>query len=95
MHELFDVYHEMDISQFFKYFESLRTCTAFQLLLERNNITLQSLSMKTGISVSTLKSLKNGSRDFKNLNGYYLEIIAHYLNVEMQTLLGNITLDIL
>lgn len=94
MHELYGVYHEMDMTQFYQYFESLRQKNTFTLFLKEKCLSLKSLSEKTGISVSTLKSLKEGKRDFKNLKSSYLEKISHYLGVEMQTLLGEITLEI-
>lgn len=94
MHELYGVYHEMDVTQFYKYFESLRQKNIFTIFLKEKELTLKSLSEKTGISVATLKALKEGKRDFANLKSSYLEKISHYLGVEMQTLLGEITLEI-
>ena len=94
MHELYGVYHEMDVTQFYRYFESLRERNIFSIFLKEKELTLKALSDKTGISVATLKSLKEGKRDFKNLKSSYLEKISHYLGVEMQTLLGEITLEI-
>lgn len=93
MHELYVPYHEMDARQLFKYFEELRQTNAFTLLLKEREMSLKTLSSKTEISAATLKALKEGKRDFKNLNSEYLEKIAHYLGCEMQTLLGNITLE--
>ena len=94
MHELYGAYHEMDVTQFYKYFEELRQKNIFAIFLKEKELTLKSLSEKTGISVATLKALKEGKRDFKNLKSSYLEKISHYLGVEMQTLLGEITLEI-
>lgn len=94
MHELYVPYHEMSVHHLFQYFEELRKTNVFTLLLKDREMSLKTLSSKTGISVATLKSLKEGKRDFKNLNGAYLEKIAHYLGCEMQTLLENITLEI-
>ena len=86
--------YAMDVIHFYKYFESLRSINTFSIFLQRNNLTLKKLSEKTNISISTLKSLKEGQRDIKNLKSSYLEKISHYLGIEMQTLLGEITLDI-
>jgi DNA-binding Xre family transcriptional regulator len=94
MHELYEVYHEMDVTQFYRYFESLKEKNTFEIFLKEKELTLKALSNKTGISVSTLKALKEGKRDFVNLKSSYLEKISHYLGVEMQTLLGEITLEI-
>ena len=94
MHQLYGVYHEMDVTQFYRYFESLREKNTFSIFLKEKELTLKALSDKTGISVATLKSLKEGKRNFKNLKSSYLEKISHYLGVEMQTLLGEITLEI-
>ena len=94
MHELFVLYHEMDVNQFYEYFESLTKRNVFSILLKEKQISLNALSKKTGISVTTLKALKEGQRDIKKLNGTYLERISHYLDVDMQTLLGQITLEI-
>lgn len=94
MHRLYVAYHEMDITHLFQYFEELRKTNTFTMLLKDREMSLKTLSIKTGISLPTLKALKEGKRDFKNLNSGYLEKIAHYLGCEMQTLLGNITLEI-
>lgn len=94
MHQLYGVYHEMDVTQFYRYFELLREKNMFEIFLKEKVATLKSLSEKTEISLSTLKALKEGKRDFKNLKSSYLEKISHYLGIEMQTLLGEITLEI-
>ena len=94
MHELFEAYHEMDVTQFYRYFESLREKNTFEIFLKEKDVTLMALSRQTGISVATLKALKQGKRDFRNLKSSYLEKISHYLGAEMQTLLGEITLEI-
>ena len=94
MHQLYEVYHEMDVTLFFKYFESIKQINIFAIFLKEKKLTLKMLSEKSGISISTLKALKEGKRDFRNLKSSYLEKISHYLGVEMQTLLGEITLEI-
>ena len=94
MHQLYELYHEMDINHFFKHFETLKTKNIFTIFLKEKDLTLKKFSEKSGIPISTLKALKEGKRDFINLKGSYLEKISHYLGVEMQTLLGEITLEI-
>ena len=94
MHELYDVYHEIDVIQFYKYFESLKEKNIFSIFLKEKELTLRTLSEKSGIAISTLKALKEGKRDFINLKSSYLEKISHYLGTQMQTLLGEITLEI-
>ena len=95
MHELYPLYHEMDIVQFYAYFELERKKSTFVIFLKEKGMTLKELSQKTNISISTLKALKEGKREFSNLKSSYLEKIAHYLDVEMTSLLENITLELL
>lgn len=94
MHELYSLYHEMDIIQFYSYFELERKKSTFAIFLKEKGMTLKELSQKTNISISTLKALKEGKREFANLKSSYLEKIAHYLDVEMTSLLENITLEL-
>ena len=94
MHSQFDLYHEMDDCQFYKYFESLLKDNLLSVFLKKKGMSAVSLANKSGISISTIRALKEGKRDLNKLQASFLEKIASCLGVKMKSLIRPLNLDI-
>lgn len=94
MERQYALYHEMDEGQFDEYFESLLKENILSKIMSKKSITSVALSKKTNISLSTIRSLKEGKRDIRKISADKLEKIATSLNIKLRTLLYPITLDI-
>jgi len=94
MERQYALYHEMDEGQFDEYFESLLKENILSKIMSKKSITSVALSNKTNISLSTIRSLKEGKRDIHKISADKLEKIATSLNIKLRTLLYPITLDI-
>lgn len=94
MERQYALYHEMDEGQFDEYFESLLKENILSKIMSKKSITSVLLAKKTGISLSTIRSLKEGKRDIHKISADKLEKIAAALNIKLRTLLYPITLDI-
>lgn len=94
MERQYALYHEMDEGQFDEYFESLLKENILSKIMSKKSITSVLLAKKTGISLSTIRSLKEGKRDIHKISADKLEKIATALNIKLRTLLYPITLDI-
>ena len=91
----YKLYHEMDISNFYEYFESLlKEETLFSRFLKTKKISAVKLASLTGISLSTIRSIKEGKRDIKRMQVGLIENIAATLNINVRSLLCPITLVI-
>lgn len=94
MERQYALYHEMDEGQFDEYFESLLKENILSKIMSKKSITSVLLAKKTDISLSTIRSLKEGKRDIHKIGADKLEKIATALNIKLRTLLYPITLDI-
>lgn len=94
MERQYALYHEMDEGQFDEYFESLLKENILSKIMSKKSITSVALAKKTNISLSTIRSLKEGKRDIHKISADKLEKIATSLNIKLRTLLYPITLDI-
>lgn len=94
MERQYALYHEMDEGQFDEYFESVLKENILSKIMSKKSITSVALSKKTNISLSTIRSLKEGKRDIRKIGADKLEKIATALNIKLRTLLYPITLDI-
>ncbi len=94
MERQYALYHEMDEGQFDEYFESLLKENILSKIMSKKSITSVLLAKKTDISLSTIRSLKEGKRDIRKISADKLEKIATALNIKLRTLLYPITLDI-
>lgn len=94
IHSQFDLYHEMDASQFDKYFESLLKENPLSIFLKKKKMNSVDLANKTNISISTIRSLKEGKRDLNKLQASYLEKIATSLGIKMKSLIRPLNLEI-
>lgn len=94
MERQYALYHEMDEGQFDEYFESVLKENILSKIMSKKSITSVALSKKTNISLSTIRSLKEGKRDIHKISADKLEKIATSLNIKLRTLLYPITLDI-
>lgn len=71
---MYDVYHEMDISQLVDYFlENENENTIIEILLKRNSISIAKLSRISGVPLRTIKYLKESDMNlykgsFKNIH---------------------------
>lgn len=90
----YNLYHEIDSSQFDEYFESLLKENVLSKYLKIKKMTATELSNKTKISVSTIRSLKEGKRDLNKLQSALLEKIAVALKIKTRSLLNPISLEI-
>lgn len=89
------LYHEMDISSFFEYFESLlKEENLFSRFLKKKKVSAVKLSKMTGISLSTIRSIKENKRDIKKMRVGLIENIAIHLDINIRSLLCPITLEI-
>ena len=94
MNQQYELYHEMDISQFDEYFESLLKEGPLSKFMQINKISSTKLSEKTGISLSTIRSIKEGKRNINKMQSAQLEKISVALNVKLRSLLNPISLDL-
>ena len=92
MEELFIPYHEMGMNQIDEYAEEVLKETPLKVWMRKKKVFCTDLANKTKISLSTIRSLKNGTRSIEKLQFNYLEKIASYLRVDSRSLKQSITL---
>lgn len=91
----YNLYHEMDVSNFYEYFESLlKEENLFSRFLKKKKVSAVKLSKMTGISLSTIRSIKENKRDIKKMRVGLIENIAIHLDINIRSLLCPITLEI-
>ena len=81
MFDMYDVYHEMDISQVFDYFMEIENKESIiKLLCERHYVSLASLARKTGISINTLKKYATSDENLYNASYQHIFKISSELD---------------
>ena len=93
MEKQYYLYHEMSRDQFDEYAREVLKETPLAVHMKKKKISAIELSKRTGISLSTIHSLKLGRRDIKKLQAEYLEKIAVALNIHLRSLFTEITLE--
>ncbi len=90
--KMYPIYHEMDISHLRDYLLKTLHPSSLSLIMKKHNLTMKQLSETTGIPFATIRSLKLGYRDINKLEVYKTLLIAHALNVKIESLLNDIPL---
>lgn len=90
----YSLYHEMDITQMDKYIEEKTNKTMLDIIMETKKVSSQSLANHTDISFYTINALRYGKRDIKKLESYKVILIANYLDVFVETIVGSLPLSI-
>ena len=89
--ELFDVYHEMDISQLVKYFNSLtEKKTILSLLLKKRNMTAYELSVLTNIKYNTIINYTRNNNQIYEAKYETIYRLSNVLKVPANTFVRNI-----
>lgn len=89
-YEMFFLYHELDLSQSKKYFDEMRINTSLislrmkQLKLKNNEV-----AEATGLSASTINSLRNKKLNASKLNLNSAVLLSRILRIDVETLLEN------
>lgn len=92
MLRLYPLYHEMSISQIEGFVFGLLKYSMLDVVMKAKKMSNKELSNKTGISISTINALRYKKRDIDKLEAHKLMLIAHILNVKIETLLQSIDL---
>ena len=91
--QMYNLYHEMDISQTINYVKSKMKPSILHYLISKKNISLNELSNSSGLSFSTIRSLVYGYRDIGKLELKKANQIASSLNVRLDSLIYPLNLD--
>ena len=87
MYKYFDIYHEMDFSQIVNEFKRLYSSkSVLEILSDSYQISLKDINAKTGISYSTLLSLKARKRDIRKTNVSDVYKLSQVFNVRIETI---------
>lgn len=88
-YEMFPIYHEMDFSQSSNYlFQIIEKTTPLELLMKKKSVSGTELSKVINVPYATIMSIKNKSRDIKNLNALTMLKMTTFFNVRSETLLA-------
>ncbi len=90
--KMYPLYHEMDITHLENYLAEELFPSSLSLIMKKRNMTMEQLSEKASIPFATIRSLKLGYRDINKLEVYKTLLIAHALNVKIESLLNDIPL---
>ena len=91
---MYRLYHEMDIEQSYKYFESLVKHSYLDSIMEYRNISTKELSSLSGLSMSTVNMLRYNKRDISKTESQNLYRLSRVLNVKMTSLVTNLELKV-
>ena len=84
MCQMFSVYHEMDWSQLYQYFETLiDSKSMLSLLLKSRKMTAYQLSALSGISYQTIKNYTRSNRNIYNASFANISKISFILDVDI------------
>ncbi len=89
---MYHLYHEMDYRQTLEAVKESIKYTIFDVIMKTKNISVKRLSELSNVSVSTISSLRYGSRDINKLEVSSCLKIANALNVKIESLLTDINL---
>lgn len=88
--DMYPLYHEMDISSLFNYYDELeKKETLLSRLLKYRQIKATKLSILTGISFETIKYYKKNNQNIYNANFNTIKKIAIVLNIDDRIFLEN------
>ena len=84
MSQLFSVYHEMDWTQLYQYFEALiDSKSMLSLLLKNRKMTAYQLSALSGISYQTIKNYTRSNRNIYNASFANISKLSSILDVDI------------
>lgn len=93
--ERFPVYHEMDVSQIFNYFEKKqKSHTLLSKLLSEKGLTTKQLSVLSGISIHTLNGYCKSDDILYGARFDYIMLISQILEVNPNIFMKNIYISI-
>ena len=93
--ERFPLYHEMDVSQIFNYFESKqKSQTLLSKLLNEKGLTTKQLSVLSGISIHTLNGYSKSDDILYGARFDYIMFISQILEVNPNIFMKNIYISI-
>lgn len=93
MEKQYYLYHEMDPVHFEQYANNVIKEPPLSIYMKKKHLSCVELSQKSGVSLSTIRSLKTKVRDIKKLQASKLEKISSVLGVNPRSILDEITLD--
>ena len=80
----FDVYHEMDFSNFYLFFEELiNKKTIIEMLMNKDKLSYEQLSILTGIKRATLMNYSRSNEPIYNTKYEYLFLLSKVFNVNV------------
>ena len=86
MMKLFPLYHEMNITKLDELFYEKTKYSLLDAIMNKKEIASSKLSESTGISISTIKSLRYNKRDLNKLQYSYVREIAKQLDIRIESL---------
>ena len=94
MLSLYKIYHEMDINQMYSFFQESIEFSYFDNIVKYRKISSKQLSLKSGVSFSTIASLRFSKRDISKLEAMKLYNLATVLKIKISSLLPNLELKL-
>ena len=91
MIDIYDVYHEMDFSSLYEYFQKLeKEKTILRLLCEQNHKSLSKISKATSISINTLSKYNASDEALYKASFQNIVKIAKYFDVPISLFIGKL-----
>ena len=92
MEKQYYLYHEMNPVHFEEYAKGILKQSPLSIFMKKRKLDCVELSIRTGISLSTIRSLKSKARDIKKVQFQIIEKLAIELKVDPRSLLDEITI---
>lgn len=89
---IYKLYHEMDIRQTYDLFEELVSYSYLDVIMKKKKMSVKELSLESGVSSSTINSLRYGKRDISKLESAKSYKLSRALNIKMTSLLRSLEL---
>ena len=95
MHDKYHLYHEMDITQLYSYFENkIKSKRLLSLLMKRNHFTAASLSSASGISVNTIEKYCKNDEALYKASYEKIYVLSRFLHVKENIFIRQLLVDI-
>lgn len=91
---LYKLYHEMDITKIYEYFNSKVKHSYLDNIMKYKDISSDKLSRITGVPFSTIQMLRYKERDIAKAESQTVFKFSKALNVKMNTLITNLELEL-
>lgn len=89
---MYHLYHEMDYRQTFDFVKNKIKYSYLDEIMDKKNMSTQTLSKTSGVSYSTVNAIRYGKRDINKLEAQSLLKLSNALHVKMESLLTDINL---